>query len=160
MHGQTLFLNLRLTPHRSLDARQFRWLIAGTSLVCLLAGLRFLALGAWPVMAFMVLDVLILYWAFRANYRAAERFEDIRLDETAFTVHEVLHTGAERTTSFQAGWLKVHLEQLNEDENRLLVRSHGRSMTLGSFLSPAERVEVGQEIEAGLARRLDALRGG
>ena len=31
----------------------------------------FLLLGAWPVFGFFGLDVLLLYLAFRANYRAA-----------------------------------------------------------------------------------------
>ena len=29
----------------------------------------FLMIGAWPVFGFFGLDVLLLYWAFRANYR-------------------------------------------------------------------------------------------
>ena len=31
----------------------------------------FLLAGAWPVFGFFGLDVLLVYWAFRLNYRRA-----------------------------------------------------------------------------------------
>ncbi len=37
------------------------------------AGMVFLLMGAWPVFGFFGLDVLLVYWAFRANYRDAAR---------------------------------------------------------------------------------------
>ena len=44
--------------------------VAGVSFV---AGLVFLIAGAWPVTGVFGLDVALIYWAFRANYRAAPR---------------------------------------------------------------------------------------
>ena len=37
--------------------------------VSFVAGVVFLLMGAWPVFGFFGLDVLLLYWAFRLNYR-------------------------------------------------------------------------------------------
>src|ERR1044072_5530077 len=71
----TLFSAL-LTPHRSLGNTGFlvvMGLIAGLSFM---AGIMFLLLGAWPVMPFLGLDVVLIYWAFRANYRAAAAYEE------------------------------------------------------------------------------------
>ena len=42
--------------------------VGGISFV---GGMVFLIAGAWPVVGFLGLDVLLVYWAFRANYRAA-----------------------------------------------------------------------------------------
>jgi uncharacterized membrane protein len=35
------------------------------------SGMVFLMLGAWPVFGFLGLEVLLIYVAFRANFRAA-----------------------------------------------------------------------------------------
>ena len=48
----------------------FMLCIGGISFV---SGVVFLLLGAWPVFGFFGLDVLLVYWAFRANYRAGAR---------------------------------------------------------------------------------------
>ena len=37
------------------------------------SGMIFVLLGAWPVFGFFGLDVLLVYLAFRANYRAGAR---------------------------------------------------------------------------------------
>ena len=34
-------------------------------------------MGAWPVFGFFGLDVLLIYWAFRLNFRAPRATEDI-----------------------------------------------------------------------------------
>ena len=39
-------------------------------------GLFFLSIGAWPVFGFLGLDVLLIYLAFRWNYRAARAREE------------------------------------------------------------------------------------
>ena len=59
-----------ITPHRSLSSIGFLVLMAAIGIVSFLAGILFLVLGAWPVVGFFGLDVLLIYWAFRINYRA------------------------------------------------------------------------------------------
>ena len=49
-------------------------LVGGVSFA---GGMFFFMLGAWPVVGFLGLDVLLVYWAFRANYRAAAAFEEV-----------------------------------------------------------------------------------
>ena len=43
----------------------------------------FLIVGAWPVFGFFGLDVLLIYWAFRVNYRAAAAYEEISVTPLA-----------------------------------------------------------------------------
>ena len=49
-------------------------LVGGFSFI---GGMFFFLLGAWPVVGFLGLDVALVYWAFRANYRAAAAFEEV-----------------------------------------------------------------------------------
>ena len=66
-----------LTPHRSLNRTGFLVLMGFLSVVSFAAGLAFLLMGAWPVFGFFGLDVLVIYWAFRVNFRRAQATEEI-----------------------------------------------------------------------------------
>ena len=73
----------RLVPHRSLSQSHVRVLLMVFAGLAFVSALPFVLLGAWPVMGFMGLDVALFYFAFRANYRAARAFEEVRV--TPFT---------------------------------------------------------------------------
>ena len=66
-----------LTPHRSLGPTGFLILMAVLGGVSFAAGIVFLLVGAWPVFGFFGLDVLLIYCAFRLNYRAARAYEEV-----------------------------------------------------------------------------------
>ncbi|MGK2285602.1 DUF2244 domain-containing protein [Pedomonas sp. V897] len=158
MIGHTLFLNLRLYPHRSLTVRQFKRLMAVVAVITALSALRFLVLGAWPVAFFFLLDAALLYAAFRLNYASAKEYEEVQLDEDALLVRRVTARGKEEQIRFEPYWVRLELETFGEDENKLWLRSHGQRLLLGRFLTPEERREIKAVIEDGLARRDQALR--
>src|SRR3954452_10753057 len=64
----TLFCAL-LTPHRSLGSVGFVVLMTVVAVVSFVGGVAFYLIGAWPVGGFFGLDALLIYWAFRVNYR-------------------------------------------------------------------------------------------
>ena len=64
-----------LTPYRSLSRRGFILVMSLIAAINLVVGGMFYAIGAWPVVGFLGLDVLLVYWAFRVNYRSAAAFE-------------------------------------------------------------------------------------
>src|SRR4029077_19840909 len=64
-----------LTPHRSLGPTGFLIFMAVLGGMSFVSGMVFLIAGAWPVFGFFGLDVLLVYWAFRANYRSARAYE-------------------------------------------------------------------------------------
>lgn len=158
MTGHTLFLNLRLYPHRSLTVRQFKRMMVVVAIISAFSAVRFLMIGAWPVAFFFVLDAALLYGAFRLNYASAKEYEEVQLDEDALVIRRVSARGREEEVSFQPYWVRLELETLGEDENKLWLRSHGQKLLLGRFLTPEERREIKAVIEEGLARRDQALR--
>src|SRR5258708_30116050 len=57
-----------LRPHRSLSPAGF-WIVMGILVVwSFVGGIVFLSVGAWPVIGFFGIDVVLVYWAFRASY--------------------------------------------------------------------------------------------
>jgi uncharacterized membrane protein len=145
------FFERVLLPHRSLPPRGFHVMMLVLGLTSLAVGIGFLSIGAWPVSGFFGLDVGLVYFAFRLNYRSARRSEILRLAGDAFTVERVSVRGARRVWRFQPFWLRVVLEERDDDRNRLFVASHGRFVAIGDFLPPAARRELAATIRDALS---------
>ena len=148
-------IDLTLRPNRSLRPGHARWLVGLVGAVFLLGGLRFLALGAWPVIPFMVADIALLIWALRASYRSARAYETVRLDETGLMVRKVSEHGRERRFRLEPFWAKARLEVVSAEENRLWLASRDVRVAVGQCLSPAEREAVHEVIVDGLQRWRD-----
>lgn len=145
-------LDLTLRPNRSFDRRHARWLILGVGAMFLVCGLRLLAIGAWPVVPFMLVDIALLVWAFRASYRSGRAFQTVRLDDTALVVRDVAPSGSARSIALEPYWARARLETLPADQNRLWVASRATRVEVGQCLSPPERVAVHGVIDLALNR--------
>ncbi len=147
-----LFLDLHLWPNRSMDPRMVRWVVAGVGALFALMGLRLLVLGAWPVIPFMVADLLLLGWALNASFRSGNAAEHLRLDGRVLELERVSPLGARRRYRLEPLSVRVELERFPDSRNRLWLRSRGQRLIVGGFLSAPEREALAREIEAGLAR--------
>ncbi len=151
---EQLFFDARLRPHRSLSPRGFLLLMIAVAAVAFLAGLAFFLIGAWPVAGFFGLDVALVYLAFKMNYRHGRMYETLRLTRDDFTVERISHWGARKTWRFQPAWLQVLIDDPPGHDSRLVLRSHGKSLSIGGFLTPGERAELA----AALRRALEETR--
>jgi uncharacterized membrane protein len=149
-----------LAPHCSLPPRGFAVLMLLMAGVSAGVGVVFVLHGAWPVTPFFGLDLLLVYGAFRMSYRQARRREALKLTDESLTVERIDPYGARRHWRFQPFWLRVVLEERDEDTNRLVLASHGRSLVVGSFLGPAERRAVARGLSDALRRWRARLSGG
>src|SRR5215218_2903162 len=115
-HGNdepTLF-SAHLSPHRSLGATGFTVLLVAMCAVSFGAGVAFLMIGAWPVLGFFGLDVLLLYWAFKINYARAAAFEEFAMTPSELKVRRVSHRGEEMLWSFNPLWVRLDRETHEE----------------------------------------------
>ena len=146
-------MHLVLTPHRSLSPQGFRTLMLVCGGLAALLSLRFLLFSgnAWPVAVFMMLDVLLLYVAFRINYASAREREELRLSGDALEVTQRQRSGAVTRRAFNPYWVRVVLDAPNEYENRLSLVMRDEAISIGSFLSPHERVTLRDELQRHLA---------
>ena len=67
--------------------------MAVIAVVSFAGGVVFFIVGAWPVGGFFGLDVLLIYWAFRVNYRAAAAYEEVTVTPSELRVRKVTHRG-------------------------------------------------------------------
>jgi uncharacterized membrane protein len=145
-----------LTPHRSLNRTGFLVLMTFLSVVSFVAGLAFLMMGAWPVFGFFGLDVLVVYWAFRVNFRRANATEEIRVTATELRVRRVSHRG--QVVEWVLNPLWVRLDQKTHAEfgiEKLYLVSKGRHVAIANFLGPDEKASFAKALTAALqaARR-------
>ena len=145
-----------LTPHRSLNRTGFLVLMTFLTVVSFAAGLAFLLMGAWPVFGFFGLDVLVIYWAFRVNFRRAQATEEISVTPSELRVRRVSHRG--HVVEFVLNPLWVQLDQKVHAEfgiERLYLVSRGRHVAIGNFLGPDEKASFAKALTAALqaARR-------
>jgi uncharacterized membrane protein len=135
----TLFSAL-LTPHRSLNRTGFLVLMTFLSVVSFATGVAFLLMGAWPVFGFLGLDVLVIYWAFRVNFRRAAATEEITVTPSELRVRRVSHRG--HVVEWVLNPLWVQLDQKIHAEfgiERLYLVSRGRRVSIGNFLGADEK---------------------
>ena len=141
-----------ITPHRSLGRVGFWILIGGYGAVSFIAGLAFLLMGAWPVFGFFGLDVLLLYWAFKLNYRHAAAYEEVKVTPAALTVRKVSHRGIAREWVLNPLWVK--LDKVVHEEfgiERLFLVSRGKQLAIASFLGPDEKASFAKALGNALA---------
>ncbi len=145
-----------ITPHRSLGPTGFLIFMLCLGGLSFSSGVSFVLMGAWPVCGFFGLDVLLVYIAFRANYRTGRAYEEVTVTAGELTVRKVSHRGAVREFTLNPLW--VRLDRIVHEEfgiERLFLVSHGRRLPIAAFLGPDEKASFARALTNALgeARR-------
>ncbi len=149
--GRACFFSATIRPHRSLSQAGFRRLFTLLALTFTAVSGVFFALGAWPIIGFMGLEWLGLYWAFRVSYRQAEAREIVEVwrDETRLT--RISAKGEAEQVSLNTAWVQVVNEESQDTPRPLFLRSHGRRYAFAAALTPPERRGLARALRNGLA---------
>jgi len=104
------------------------------------------------VMPIMLLEMVILAVAFYLIDRASRNQEIIDLDDSCLHITRSFHRGSGEW-SFQPYWVQVILEKsrISWHPSRLLLRSHGKCVEVGTCLTDEERLELSDSLKDGLA---------
>ena len=137
-----------LYPNHSLGDTGFALLMGAIVLVSGLIGAGFAMVGAWPVTGFLGLDVVLLYLAFRWNFRQSRRVDMIRLDDNGLTVRQSSPGDEEQTWRFETAWVQVV-----QEDRQLRLRSHGKDLVIGTFLTVDERQTLAQALTSAIRSR-------
>jgi len=152
-----LYFDAVLHPHRSLGPRGFFILMACVVAFSTAAGVAFMLYGMWPVFGFYGLDVLLLYWAFKASYRSGRLYETVQLSDDELVIRRVQPSGKAAEWRFEPTWLQVEIDEPPEHQSPLVLRSHGETLEIGRFLAPEERGGLADALRDALGRRRDGL---
>src|SRR5690606_3127007 len=128
MSAPRILFRAVLTPHRSLSPQGFRLLMTALAAASIALGAAFLSLGAWPVVGYFGLDVLLVYLAFRASYRSGLAAERVELTEAELTVSREEPAKPPRVWTFQPFWLRVTMDDPPRHDSQVTLSSHGRHL--------------------------------
>lgn len=109
----------------------------------------FAAIGAWPVLPFAGLEMLVLYLAFRHVERHAGDFERIAIEGDSVRV-ESWEAGQHRCHEFNRCWARLVVEPGGD---RVALRSHGRELAIGRLVDAERRLAMARAIERELRVR-------
>ena len=142
-----------LRPYRSLSPRGFMLVMLALVSCSFTAGLAFWSMGAWPVVGFFGLDILIVQIAFRLNYRQALASEEIVVFRDRMTVTATNPRGQTRAVEFNPYWARVEVDRHPEaGVTRVAITSHGRRLDVAGFLGPWERESFAEALSAALSK--------
>jgi uncharacterized membrane protein len=151
-------LDAVVVPHRSLSPTGFGVLLILLAGLSFAAGIAFLLIGAWPVLPFFGLDVLLVCVAFRASYCSGRSREEILLTRDELVIRRVAADG--RLVSeirLNPYWVRLETERDSEGRViRLRLASHGTRHAVADSLGPTERASLA----TALSRALQAAQAG
>ncbi|MCC9621133.1 DUF2244 domain-containing protein [Thalassospira sp. MA62] len=140
---------ISLFPPRSLTKRAARNIVLLVGAATTMIGAIFWAVGAWPVIGFLGLDVLLLAAAFYFSFRAARAREQIELRPENLRITRISARGDREDFDFQPYWLRVVLDHGEDEQCHLYLQSHGKRMEIADFL--------GVDAKTDLATKLDTV---
>ena len=124
-------------------------MIAVMTAASVAVAVRFLFLGAWPVVAFSLFDVPLIVVLLAINFRRAKASELIMLSAQEFTVIRTDPAGKRKQVTLPAAWLRVDLDE-ERGIPRLLLSSHGRGCEVGAFLHAPEKRSLFEALSGAL----------
>ena len=141
-----------LIPHRSLSRQGFLAVMTLVVAGNLVVGGLFMAAGAWPVAGFAGLDVLLIWWAFRANFADARQMERISITDHELILERLRKNEPQERHQMVRRWVSVELEDRDRELiGRLLLVSGRTRLSVGDFLSPEERKTLASALKSALA---------
>lgn len=146
----------RIWPHRSLSPRAAKILMAAFCAYSLGLGGFFWAQGAWPIFAFLGLDILLLALLWRAHQRAGNRCDEIELDHRAVRARRRVMNRVVAQAEFPSPFTRVTLEgaedRANNNAGRLALAYGRERFAVGQFLTREEKIELHAALDAALTR--------
>lgn len=141
------YMDAEIRANRSLSERGFIILISVVTIANCASAAIFVAMGATFVPIFLGIDLIAVFAAFMASFRAARKIERVQV-----TARDVRVTRETRKTS-QLVWesptafTRVHVEKDDGRTVGLKLALSGRELAVAAALSPRERAEFAQALE-------------
>jgi len=135
----TVYLDAVLEPPRSLTTRGLKRVMLMLGAFSGVFGLGFLLVGAWPVVGFLGVEILVLWLVFQWSFRAQTARTYVRVTADEVAVRKVDGWGRERRASMASHFARVEFDRTATGANALRLATSRNAYPLGEFLTPRER---------------------
>ncbi len=143
-------MDAEIRQNASLSPLGFRVILGVMIAFSTLAGIFFFVIGAWPAPIFLGLDVLIVWLAFRASFRAAERKERVRVSAERVEVWLETEKGRRAVWTSPTAFTGLDVEAFGQDDTKVRLRLHRKRYLVGRALSPGERADLGRALDSAI----------
>jgi uncharacterized membrane protein len=145
-----------IRPNRSMTAKGMVLFVLLVGVGVFLIAMRFVLLGAWVILPFAVLEIGFLAAGFWLYERASRYRETIQLSRDSFLITQD-GVNMRRSWRFNPHWVQVCLKLDPNDwyPSKLLIRSHGEQVEIGSCLTNQEREELSIAIKQSMPQVLN-----
>lgn len=122
-------------------------MIAIIALTSFSIGLAFSVMGAWMVLPFAGLEVLVVAYAFYYVNQHAQDFESLTIQGDELAIEKKELTTISRTV-LNRHWAKVVVREYPSGDHGLFIRSHGKEVSFGKrFLSDEQRLVLAEQLK-------------
>lgn len=141
-----------ITPHRSLSPKGLMLLMGFFALVITAMSIPFYLMGAWPVVGFLGIDIVLIYLAFRYHNATARAYEQVFLSRLELVFRRVTWRGRVSEKRFNTLWTRIEREEHPEFGTEKLEIVQGRQrVEVASALGREERGEFADAFQRALS---------
>ena len=133
---------LDIKPNKSLNHKQIILFLAITGGLIFFIGVRFVIVGAWPILIFGIIEFLILVFCSYLYFNFAKKKERIILDQEEMKIQKLNDQVIEDDQSYNLHWSSI---KNNKDD--LSIHYAGKKNAFARFLSPQRRLKLKKIIE-------------
>ncbi len=151
--GAETRVRIVIRPNRSLPPRAIYALFAAFAAVAATIALGFWLVGAWLVMPFAGLEIVVAAAVFRWLYLHSDDHELVEISGDDVSIVKRAG-GKESCVRFQRYWTRVSLIHTEDGRypSRLLVGSHGHFVQLGANVVEQEREALARHLKHAVGR--------
>lgn len=138
----------RLQPNRSMRWTDILRVLTVCGLFTAMIAVAVAALGAWPVLPFTGLELLLLAGAFYLNARQGSAREVITLHADRLELCRGNGRSQDRPDRLPRPWTRVELtrDPAGRYPSRLFLSAHGRRLEVGTWLPECERRRLARDL--------------
>lgn len=144
-------VEIRIVAPRSAIPPAGRYMLLALGIAAALLSLRFLMLGAWPVLLFSVLDIGALAVALHMFNRSAVPEERLRVRDNEIELVRSDHRRREKRIVLPAFWTRLETSGRSEVDHNLWLVFRQQRHAIGLCVSADERRNLEPQIRAALA---------
>ena len=133
---------LDIKPNKSLNHKQIILFLAITGGLIFFIGVRFVIVGAWPILIFGIIEFLILVFCSYFYFNFAKKKERIILDQEEMKIQKLNDQEIEDDQSYNLHW-----SSLKNNKDDLSIHYAGKKNAFARFLSPQRRLKLKKIIE-------------
>lgn len=148
--ASSVHYSITARPNCSLSPAGTLCVFSIVSFVTLAIALVFTLLGAWLVLPFAGLELIVLWCCFSHLRRHVHDYERLVIDADKVTVDRHI-LASDNHIELNSYWAQVVMDMMPDGEcRRLALRSHGKEIEFGRLLSGEERLRLGLSLKARL----------